>query len=81
MEPGAEVASDLFLRSVFKFCYPKYNLYHRVAYSDMHGVSACSAAHGFLDNVEQLLSSGQVRAVLAIDITREEFTTQVIIIS
>ena len=36
-----------------------------------------SAAHGCLDNVEQLLSSGQVSFSLSLDISRFEFATNV----
>ena len=45
--------------------------------NDLIFVHFPSAAHGILEHVEQLLSSGHVRAILVLDITREEFTTQV----
>jgi hypothetical protein len=36
-----------------------------------------SAAHGCLDNVEQLLSSGQVSFSISLDITKDELATNV----
>ena len=36
-----------------------------------------SAAHGLLENVQKLLSSGAVTATISLSITSEEFTVQV----
>ena len=37
----------------------------------------CSAAHGLLENVQKLLSTGKVRSTISLNITAEEFTPQV----